>query len=330
MFDTLIVQPVFNLLTFIYALVPGHDLGIAIIIFTILVRLMLWPIVKKQLHHASAMRKLQPELKKIKKSAAGDRQKEARLQMELYKERDIKPFASIGTLIIQLPIFIALFQAIRKITSDPNSLIDFSYGAVVNMPWIQQLGQDISKFDETFLGLVDLSQRGAETGAGLYLPAVILAILSTIAQFYQTKLMMSNNQDARKLSVILKEAAEGKETDQAEVTAAVSKLMLYFLPAMTFIFALIVPSALSLYLLTSSVVGYLQQKRVLDKDVEEMQEIADEPTKKPSASASKTKKGKVATAAEANVAVKKTPAPNKKKNSPPKSKKVANKKKRKK
>lgn len=290
MFDTLIVQPVFNLLTLIYALIPGHDLGVAIIIFTIIIRILLWPIVKKQLHHAKAMRKLQPELKKIKKAAAGDRQKEARLQMELYKERDVKPFASIGTLIIQLPIFIALFQAVRKITSDPDSLINFSYGPIVDLPWMQHLSQDISKFNETFIGLVDLTRHGAEAGVGLYLPAVLLAVLSTIAQFYQTKLMMSNNQDARKLSVILKEAAAGKETDQAEVTAAISKLMLYFLPAMTFIFALIVPSALSLYLLTSSVVGYLQQKRVLDQDVEEMQEIADEPSAKKTVKSSKNKK----------------------------------------
>lgn len=280
MFDTLIIQPVFNLLTLIYALVPGHDLGISIIIFTILIRLALWPLVRKQLHHAKVMRKLQPELKKVKKAAAGDRQKEARLQMELYKERGIKPFASIGTLIIQIPIFIALYQAVLKITNDPNSLLNFSYSWVHDLSWIQQLSQNIGQFDETFLGLVDLSQRGAEAGVGLYLPAIALAVLSTTAQFFQTKLTMMNNQDSRKLSIILKEAAAGKETDQAEVTAAISKLMLYFLPAFTFIFALIVPSALSLYLLTSSLVGYIQQRRVLGQDAEEMHDIAEEKTPK--------------------------------------------------
>lgn len=278
MFDTLIIQPVFNLLTFIYAIIPGHDLGIAIIIFTVLIRLALWPLVRKQLHHAKAMRKLQPELKKIKKAAAGDRQKEARLQMELYKERGIKPFASIGTLIIQIPIFIALYQAVLKITNDPNSLLTFSYQWVQDLSWIQHLSANIGQFDETLLGLIDLTRRGVESG--LYLPAVILAILSTIAQFFQTRLMMQNNQDARKLSVILKDAAAGKETDQAEMTAAVSKLMLYFLPIFTFVFALIVPAALSLYLLTSSVVGYLQQRHVLSQDADEMKEIADEPAPK--------------------------------------------------
>ncbi|MGI9027244.1 MAG: YidC/Oxa1 family membrane protein insertase [Candidatus Saccharimonadales bacterium] len=279
MFDTLIVQPVFNLLELIYAVVPGHDLGIAIILFTILIRLAMWPLVKKQLHHAKLMRKLQPELKKVKKAAAGDRQKEARLQMELYKEKGIKPFASIGTLIIQIPVFIALYQAVLKIINDPNNLISFSYESVRNLPWIQELANDIGKFDETLLGLIDLTRRGVDAGgAGIYLPAVILAIVSTIVQYYQTKLMMLNNQDSRKLSIILKEAAAGKETDQAEVTAAISRLMLYFLPFATLIFALVVPSALSLYLLTSSAVGYLQQHRVLKRDAEELHQIADEKT----------------------------------------------------
>lgn len=279
MFETLIVQPVFNLLEFIYAFMPGHDLGIAIILFTILVRLAMWPLVRKQLHHAKAMRKLQPELKKVKKAAAGDRQKEARLQMELYKERGIKPFASIGTLIIQIPIFIALYQVILKITNDPNSLINFSYESVRNMPWIQYLAKDIGQFNETFLGIVDLSRKGIDLGgAGFYVPAIILAVVSTVVQYYQTKLMMMNNTDSRKLSIILKEAAAGKETDQSEVTAAVSRLMLYFLPFATFAFALIVPSALALYLLTSSAVGYIQQRRVFGQDIEEMHQIADEPT----------------------------------------------------
>jgi YidC/Oxa1 family membrane protein insertase len=277
MFDTLLVRPVFNLLEFIYALIPGHDLGVAIILFTIVVRLCLWPLVRKQLHHAQAMRKLQPELKKLKKAAAGDRQKEARLQMELYKERGIRPFSSIGTLLIQIPVFIALYQAILKITNDPSSLNNFAYGWVGDLPWIQTLAADISKFDETFFGLVDLSRKGIESG-GIYFPAVVVAGVSTFMQYHQTKLMMHSAQDARKLSEILKDAASGKEADQAEVTAAVSKIMLFILPFATFIFALIVPSALSLYLLTSSAVGYLQQRRVLAEDSEEMHQIASEGT----------------------------------------------------
>jgi YidC/Oxa1 family membrane protein insertase len=74
MFTTLIVQPIFNLLVLIYALLPGHNFGFALIIFTVIIRLLLWPLVKKQLHQARAMRELQPEIKKIKQATMGDRQ----------------------------------------------------------------------------------------------------------------------------------------------------------------------------------------------------------------------------------------------------------------
>jgi YidC/Oxa1 family membrane protein insertase len=308
-FDAFLVRPVFNLLELIYAVIPGHDLGVAIILFTILVRLALWPLVHKQLHHAKAMRRLQPELKKLKKEASGDRQQEARLQMELYKERGIKPLASIGTLIIQIPIFIALYQGILKIINDPKTLISFSYDSVRNLPWIQELAKDISKFDDTFLSLVDLTRRGVEGGEGLYVPAIILALVSTFVQYKQTKLMMQSSQDARKLSVILKDAASGKEADQSEVTAAVSRIMLYFLPFVTFIFALIVPSALSLYLLTSSAVGYLQQKRVLGQDAEEMHQIASEPSKAEQKKVAKTRGAKTKAASIKNNVDKKVIAP---------------------
>ena len=82
-FDTVIVQPIFNLLMLIYSLIP--DFGVSIIIFTILVRLLLWPLVKKQLHHTKAMRKMQPELAKINKQYAKNPQMRNLAMMELYK-----------------------------------------------------------------------------------------------------------------------------------------------------------------------------------------------------------------------------------------------------
>lgn len=273
MFHTFIAQPVFNLLVFIYALIPGHDLGVSIIIFTAIIRLALWPLVKRQLHQAKAMRKLQPELKKIKEAAKGDRQKEARLQMELYKEHEIKPFSTVGTLIIQLPIFIALYQAVRHLINDPNVLFTETYSWVRNMGFIQDLSHDISKFDHTLLGIVDLTKTAIGQN-GVYVPALIIAILAAISQYYQSKIMMVDNKDSRKLSQILKDAAEGKQTDQSEIGASISRMMMYFLPFVTFIFAISVPAALSVYILTSSTIGYFQQAHVLKQDEEEMHELA--------------------------------------------------------
>ena len=295
MFQTFVEQPVFNLLEFIYAILPGHDLGVAIIIFTVLVRLALWPLVKRQLHQARAMRKLQPQLKKIKKEAGSDKQKLARLQMELYKEHGIKPFATIGTLIVQIPIFIALYQSINKLIKDPNTLLTFSYDWVRNLDWIQTLASDISKFEHTLLGLVDLSRTGMGN-AGIYIPAIILALIASIVQYYQSKMMLPDSKDSKKLSDILKSAAAGNEAEQSDVSAAVSRSMLYFLPIFTFMFGLVIPAALTLYLLTSALVGCLQQYYVLNQDKEELEEISEEKDEikvtKKVANTSKNKKSK--------------------------------------
>src|SRR6185312_483545 len=147
MLTTIIVQPIFNLLVLIYALLPGHNFGLAIIIFTILIRLLLWPLVKKQLNHAKAMRELTPEIKKIKAAAKGDRQKESQLTMELYKEREINPFASIGILIVQLPILIGLYSGLSRIIKNPHEIVSFSYSPIQHMSWIQHLSHNIHEFD---------------------------------------------------------------------------------------------------------------------------------------------------------------------------------------
>src|SRR3982751_3890640 len=115
MFTALIVKPLFNLLVLIYALLPGHNFGLSLIIFTIIIRIILWPLVKKQLHQARAMRKLQPEIKRIKQATKGNRQKESQLMMELYKERGINPFATFPVLIVQLVVLIGLYSGLRRI-----------------------------------------------------------------------------------------------------------------------------------------------------------------------------------------------------------------------
>lgn len=277
MFTTLVTQPIFNLLVFIYALLPGHNFGVAIIVFTVLVRLLMWPLVKKQLHHAKAMRELQPELKRIKKEAKGDRQKESVMVMALYKEKEVNPFSSIGLLIIQLPIFIALYSGISKIINDPQSLIDFSYPFIQNMGSIKDLATNISLFDSTFLGIVDLS-RSAIGETGFYLPAFLIVFASALTQYYQSKQLMPDNKDARKLRDILKDASSGKESDQSEVNSAVGRSTKYFIPGMVFVFTVSLPAALPLYWLTSGVVAIIQQSIVLSRDEAELEEVANKPT----------------------------------------------------
>lgn len=280
MFQTFIVQPIFNLLVLVYALLPGHNFGLALIIFTIIIRFLMWPLVKKQLHHAKAMRKLQPELKRIKKEAKGDRQKESALVMELYKEREISPFGSIGILAIQLVILIGLYSGLQKVINDPQAIIDNAYGFLRELSWMQSLSQNIGQFDETFLGFVDLTRAAIGQGDGIYWPAMIIVIGSAVTQYFQSVQLMPKEKDARTLRQILKEAGSGNQADQAEVNAAVGRSTRYFIPVMILVFTISLPSALGLYWFVSGLVAYLQQAYILKQDEEELEEIADKPLPK--------------------------------------------------
>lgn len=287
MFTTLIVQPVFNLLVFIYALLPGHNFGLSIILFTIVVRLLMWPLVKKQLHHAKAMRELQPELKRIKKEAKGNRQREQLLVMELYKERQINPFASIGLLIVQIPILIALYSVINRIITDPSQLVSFAYPFIQSVGSLPELAKDISLFDGTLFGVVDLTRTALASGGGIYWPAMGIVVASAVTQYFQSKQLMPKDKDARSLKAILKEAGSGKQADQSEVNAAVGRSTRFFIPAMVFIFTVNLPSALSLYWLASGIIAIIQQSRVLGQDSKELEEIADKSSAKERAKSAK-------------------------------------------
>lgn len=275
MFDIWVVQPIFNLLVLINATIPGHNFGLALIIFTILIRFMLWPIVKKQLHHAKAMRDLQPEIKRIKKEAKGDRQKESTMLMELYKERNISPFGSIGILILQFIVLIGLYFAVRKLVNEPGALLTFTYSWMHNLSWIKELGSNINLFDETLFGIVDLT-RPAFSSAGFYLPAGLLLVGSAFAQYKQSVQLMPKPKDGRTLKQIMTDAAAGKEADQMEVNAAVMRGTRFLIPGMILIFTAALPSALNLYWMVGGIVAFFQQKRILDQDEQEMEAIADE------------------------------------------------------
>jgi YidC/Oxa1 family membrane protein insertase len=268
-FTTLIVQPIFNLLVLIYALLPGHNFGVAIIIFTIVIRLLMWPLVRKQLRNAKLMRELQPELKRIKKESKGDRQKESMLIMDLYKERGVSPFGSIFILLLQLPILIGLYAGLRRIIDDPYQIVSFAYPFLQNLSWMKELASDISKFDATLFGFIDLAKPALGPN-GVYWPAMMIVLASAITQYFQGKQLMPTDSGDRKLRQILKDASSGKETDQAEVNAAVGRITLFFMPVMIFFFTVNIASALSLYWFVSGLIALIQQARVFKEDEVEM------------------------------------------------------------
>jgi YidC/Oxa1 family membrane protein insertase len=241
----------------------------------------MWPLVKKQLHHAKAMRELQPELKRIKQAAAGNRQQESVMVMELYKERQINPFSSLGIIILQLPILIGLYSGLRRIIDDPHAIINFSYPVLHHLPWLKVLATDIHKFDGSLFGIVDLTRSALEKTGGIYWPAMVIVAGSALAQYYQSKQLLPNTKDSRGLRSILRDAGQGKKTDQGEVNAAVGRSTRYLIPGMIFLVTVNIASALSLYWLVGGVTAYLQQAKVLKTDETELEAVADKTTAKP-------------------------------------------------
>jgi len=274
MFTHLIVQPIFNLLVLIYALVPGHNFGLSLILFTVIVRLLMWPLVKRQLRQTKIMRELQPELKRIKKETKGNRQKEQLLMMELYKERGVNPLGAVPILILQLLILIGLYSGLHRVITDPKNIISFAYPALRHLSWIHHLAHHVKDFDNTFLGFIDLS-RSALGPKGTFIPALVLVIGSALIQFLTSKQLMPVDKNARKLRDILKSASDGKQADQAEVNAAVGRSTQYIIPVMVFLFTVNLPAALSLYWLTGGIVAFVQQAIALRSDEGDMEKIAD-------------------------------------------------------
>lgn len=292
-FEILIVQPIFNLLVVLYGLIPGGDFGVSLIIFTILVRFALYPIVKKQLHQTRVMRKLQPELKKIKARAKGNRQVEGMQMLELYKKHGVSPFRSIGILLIQLPIFIALFSVINIFTHQRQQIAQYTYDFLEKIPAIQTLINNPDQFNEKLFGLFDLTHTAFTThGVDIFL--IALAVVAAITQYYMAKQTMPQSESNKRLRDVLAEASEGKQADQSEMNAIMMSKMTRLLPFFMFFVMLSVPGALALYYAVSNIVAVAQQTYLLRQDEEELENIAEEKTKTPGKKATAKARAKVA------------------------------------
>jgi YidC/Oxa1 family membrane protein insertase len=296
-FETLIVQPIFNLLLGLYSVIPGHDFGIALILFTILIRFALWPLVVRQLHQVKAMRKLQPELAKIKKAAKGNRQLEGMQMLELYKKHDVKPFRSILILLIQLPIFIALYQVIQIFTSHRDQIEKFTYDFLQGIEPIKTLITNPDTFNEKLLGIVDLTGH-AITQNGIDIFLVLLAVAAGVTQYIISK-QTAPTTSTKRFRDVMAEAADGKQPDQSEINAVMMSKMVKILPFFMFFIMLGLPGALALYYATSNIFAAIQQHYLLKRDADEMDKIASEAIKTPGKKA--TAKARAKQAREANV-----------------------------
>ena len=253
-FELVVVQPIFNLLMGLYAILPGHDFGVAIIVFTVIVRFALYPLTRSMLHQSKAMRKLQPELARIKKQTKGNKQAESLAMMELYKKNGVNPFRSIGILLIQLPIFIALFQVIKIFTTNRAQIEQFTYEFLKQFDAIKQVLADPASFNEKLFGIVDLTQPAFHNGQVNFF-LLLLAVVAAITQYIMSKQTMPQTESKRRIRDIMAEAAEGKQADQSEMNAIVMQRMSKFLPIFMFFVMISVPGALALYYAVSNLVA---------------------------------------------------------------------------
>jgi len=299
-FDILIAQPIFNLLIGLYSIIPGGDFGVSLIIFTVLVRFAMYPLVKKQLHQTQAMKKIQPELARIKKQTKGNKQAESMQMLELYKKNGINPFRSIGILFVQLPIFIALYSVIQIFTLHRDEIAKYTYDFMENIGPIRQLIDHPDQFNEKLLGLVDLTKAAFSNGH-VDIILIVLAVVAAITQYIMSKQTMPQTESKKRLRDVMSEAADGKQADQAEMNAIVMGKMMNILPFFMFFIMVSVPGALALYYAVSNIVAVAQQSYLLKQDAFEMDKVADQSIEAPKNHKKATAKAREKAAAPAKV-----------------------------
>lgn len=222
-FTLVFVRPLYNLLVWLLDVVPFHDLGLAIITTTLLVRLLLLYFTYKSLSAQKTLQDVQPKIAEIREKYKDDKEELARQLMATYKENNVNPLASCLPLLVQLPIFIALFRLLRTGFETINT--EMLYPFVANPGVVQQ----------SFLGLIDLSS-----------PSIYLAIPTAIAQYLQVKQTMRKP--------VAKEVAGAPGTMDETITTSMNRTMLWFLPGFTLIVgATSLPGGVMLYWFTTTI-----------------------------------------------------------------------------
>ncbi len=239
-FNTIFLQPILNLLVWLYLIVPGQDIGIAIILLTIIIKLVLYPLTHLQIKQQRAMQELQPKIEEIRKRLKDDKETQAKELMELYKKEKVNPASSCLPLLVQLPVFIGLYHAL-SVGLNSQSL-DLLYPFVANPGHI----------NSTFLGLFDLIK-----------PNYVLAILAGAVQFFQTKNILKP--PAATVTQPPKEVQGSKGAKDESMAAIMNKQMTYVMPVVTVVIGFSLPGGLTLYWLVMSLLTLFQQLIVMKK-----------------------------------------------------------------
>lgn len=255
-FNTFFMGPILNVLVLIldglnFLHLPGA-LGFSIIILTILIRILVWPLMSSQLKSAKKMQELKPHLDALKAKHKNDKKAFAQAQMDLYKEHGVNPAGGCLPVLIQFPILIALYQTIFAFFNGASGLVQIN-----NMlyPFIPHL-KNVPSLD--FLG-VNLAVKPSEFGQnGIFL--LFIPILTALLTFIQSKMMVPAKSLKEYPKDTPKEKKEKESTEDA--MGAMQGQMMYLMPVMIGYFAFQFPIGLSLYWNTMTIVGIYQQYKI--------------------------------------------------------------------
>jgi YidC/Oxa1 family membrane protein insertase len=239
MWESIIVNPFTNVLLLIYKLIGG-DFGIAIILFTILIRLITHPLMVSQIKSSTKMTEFQQskQWQDIQKKHKGDKEKLAQEQMALYKELGISPFASCLPSIIQIPLIFGLYQSImRALAATPGQLLILTRAVSPLMNFFHINTADLVPLHSKFLWM-NLGQPERIYMFGVGIP--LLAIIVAITTYVQSKVTMPAS------------------TNPGDQGAMMNKMMALYMPLLLGYFALTFASGLSIYFITGNLIGIAQ------------------------------------------------------------------------
>ncbi|MFH0988251.1 MAG: YidC/Oxa1 family membrane protein insertase [Parcubacteria group bacterium] len=226
LYNTILYQPIFNLLIFFYNIIPGHDIGLAILALTILVKVILLPFGAQMLRSQKALQELQPKLTELKEKYKNDKEKLASETMQLYKTQHVNPLSSCLPLLIQFPFLIAVYQSFQHGIASQN--LGMLYSFVANPGHINNIS----------FGFIDMAA-----------PSLWLAVLAGVAQYIQTKMLITTKPPIK--SAVAKDE---------QMMASMNKSMQYFMPLLTIIIGMQLPSGLTFYWLITTILTVLQQR----------------------------------------------------------------------
>ncbi len=232
LFNTILYQPLFNALVWLYNVIPGTDIGVAIIALTFIIKVILYPLMNTSIRAQKKLQDMQPRLQELKQRHGGNKEEMTKRTLELYKEHKINPVSSCFPVLLQIPILLALYYVLR----DGLGATDFSR--------LYSFVQNPGSLDPVMFGFVNLAT-----------PNIILGVLAGAAQFWQSKMLMAKRPP--------KAAGEGAKDE--DMAAMMNKQMTYFMPIITVLMGFQLPGGLMLYWLASTVLTALQQMIVFKK-----------------------------------------------------------------